>query len=96
MVCTVIFELKENPGQRPALEALLQEFLPVTREREGCISIDAFGNSDTDGILCVEHWATRAHYDAYLGWRVERGDIERVMQLCAEPPSLRFFTAIDA
>jgi quinol monooxygenase YgiN len=90
-----MFELKEKPGERPALEAILRDFLPITRQREGCISIDAFGNSDADGILCVEYWETRAHYEAYLAWRIERGDIERVVQLCAEQPSLRFFTAID-
>jgi len=96
MRCTVIFELKEKPGQRPALEQILREFLPVTRERAGCISIEAFGNSDTDGILCVEHWESRKHYDEYLAWRIERGDIDRVVQLCAEQPVLRFFGDIDA
>jgi quinol monooxygenase YgiN len=96
MSCTVIFEMKEKPGQRGDLQALLQEFLPVTRERDGCISIEAFGNSDENGILCVEHWQSRPQYDAYLAWRVERGDIGRVVQLCAEQPSVRFFEAVSA
>lgn len=95
MSCTVIFEMKEKPGQRADLETLLAEFLPVTRERDGCISIEAFGNTDSDGILCVEQWETRAQYDAYLAWRIERGDIDRALQLCAEQPSVRFFEAID-
>jgi quinol monooxygenase YgiN len=96
MRCTVIFEMKEKPGQRAALEEILQEFLPVTREKEGCISIEAYGNSEEDGILCVEQWASRDQYNAYLAWRIDRGDIDRVVQLCAEQPSVRFFNAIDA
>ena len=96
MRSTVIFVMKEKSGQRAALEAILQEFLPVTRERDGCISIEAYGNSDVEGILCVEQWASRPQYDAYLGWRIERGDIDRVVQLCAEQPSVRFFEAVDA
>lgn len=96
MPCTVIFEMKEKPGRRGDLEALLAEFLPVTREYEGCLSIEAFGNSDDDGILCVEQWQSRPHYDAYLAWRIERGDIDRVVQHCADQPSVRFFEALSA
>lgn len=95
MSCTVIFEIKEKPGQREALTELLAEFFPVTRSYDGCISIEAFGNSDGDGVLCVEEWVSKTHYEAYVAWRVERGDIDRAVQLCAEPPSVRFFEAIS-
>ncbi|MEZ5687349.1 MAG: antibiotic biosynthesis monooxygenase family protein [Caenibius sp.] len=96
MPCTVIFELKEKPGNRGALCELLEEFFPVTRGFDGCLSIEAFGNSDDDGVLCVEQWASREHYNAYVAWRVERGDIDRAVQLCSEPPSVRFFDALPA
>jgi len=66
MACTVIFELREKPGQREALSELLEEFFPDTRCFDGCLSIEAFGNSDDDGLLCVEQWASRAHYEQYV------------------------------
>lgn len=95
MVCMVILELQEKPGGRGEVIDLIADFLPDTRQRDGYIEILTLANTEGDGVVLVEKWESRAHYDAYLGWRVERGDIDRIMSLCAAPPSIRYFDLVD-
>jgi hypothetical protein len=39
----------------------------------------------------VESWDSKEQYEKYLGWRTERGDIDKLVGWMAGPPSIRHF-----
>lgn len=97
MAARVLLEAKAKPGTGNDLVAVFKSILPETRAYEGCISIEVLQNSDdADNLVLVEVWATRGHYENYLAWRRERGDLDRLAQVLAEPPSIRHFDLTDA
>jgi quinol monooxygenase YgiN len=69
--------------------------MPDTRQRDGYIGIETFANMDADGIVLIEKWQSRAHYQAYFNWRMERGDIARIASLCSGQPSIRYYEMVD-
>jgi quinol monooxygenase YgiN len=46
---------------------------------------------DPEVVLIVEQWDSRQHYERYLAWRAERGDMEIFGAMMAGPPNIRFF-----
>ena len=42
-------------------------------------------------LVLVERWATRKHYEDYLAWRQQRGDLDKLAAALAGPPSIRYF-----
>jgi hypothetical protein len=42
-------------------------------------------------VILIEQWASRADYEAYIAFRTERGDMERMAQMVAEPPRLDYW-----
>lgn len=97
MACTVILEVKANPGTGNDLLATFKEILPDTRGYDGCLGVDTYQNQDdADVIVLVEQWESKAHYETYLGWRQETGALESLGAAVAGPPSIRYFNATDA
>jgi len=91
MSVVVLFEPQAAPGKEDELVSLLAEILPDTRAFDGCGSLTVHRDQDEPGrLVLVERWASRDHHAAYLRWRADRGDIERLGALLAGPPSTRF------
>ncbi len=42
-------------------------------------------------MVFVEDWDSRQQYEKYLAWRVERGDIEKLMGWLGGEPSIRYY-----
>lgn len=92
MGCQVILEFRAVAGRVADAQAWLRSVLPDTRGFEGCETLHCIQNQDDpDVILIVEQWATRQHYERYLAWRAERGDMEVFGAMMAGPPTIRFF-----
>jgi len=92
MTCTVLLEIKVKPehiaGQAEGFKAIL----PDTRSFDGCIGLFVSQNQDDpSNFVIVETWETRQKYEAYLAWRVERGDIEAMAATLEGEPSIRYF-----
>ena len=97
MTCVVILEATAKPGTGNDLVETFRAILPDTRSKDGCESVDVtVGMDNADHVLLVERWASREQYEAYLGWRQERGDIDTLVAALAEPPSIRYFDLTTA
>ena len=49
---------------------------------------------DPSNIVIVENWETRGHYEAYLKWREERGDLDKLGTMLEGAPSIRFYDIV--
>lgn len=97
MTCMVLVEVKAKVGTGDDLVGLFREILPDTRAYDGCISVDVYQNQDdTDVVVLVEQWQTRAHYEKYFAWREETGAVAQLVERLEGPPSLRYFDPTDA
>ncbi len=62
----------------------------------GCILLDAYRAKDNPNtIVFVEQFETRADYNAYLGWREERGDLDYLEGVASGTPSIRYIDLAD-
>ncbi|MGZ0220224.1 MAG: putative quinol monooxygenase [Acidimicrobiales bacterium] len=66
-----------NDGAGAGLLAVLKEALVETRAFDGCEAIEVYTSADApDDVVLWETFASRAHHEAYLGWRVETGMLD--------------------
>ena len=97
MPCIVILEVTAKKGTGLELVETFRTLLPDTRNKDGCQSVEVTTNLDnSDNLVLVEHWTTRQHYENYLAWRQQRGDLDRLAGALAGPPSIRYFDLTDA
>jgi quinol monooxygenase YgiN len=90
MACQVLLEFRIREGCHDKLKQKFVELLPATRAFDGCISIYMVQDqADPAKIVIVEAWDTKAHYDKYLQWRVDRGDMDALATML-ENPTWRF------
>ena len=74
---TVHVAFRCNEGQGANLVAILGEALVDTRAFDGCESVEVYADADNpDTIVLWEKFATRAHHEAYLAWRIETGMLD--------------------
>jgi quinol monooxygenase YgiN len=92
MTCIVILEVTAKKGTGMQLVENLRALLPDTRNKDGCQGVEVTTNlDDADNLVLVERWATRKHYENYLAWRQQRGDLDKFTAELAGPPSIRYF-----
>ena len=92
MTCIVILEMTAKNGTGAQLVENLRALLPDTRSKDGCEGVEVTTNlDDADNFVLVERWATRKHYENYLAWRQQRGDLDKLAAALAGPPSIRYF-----
>jgi len=97
MSCTVILEVTAQSGKGSELIGLFASILGDTRAFDGCSGVDVVVNQDdADNVVLLEHWESRAHYEKYLAWRQERGDLDALGGFLAGAPSIRYFDSADA
>ena len=85
MTCHVLLEATVKEGCYDKLRAKFIEILPDTRSFDGCFNIYITREQDNPSKLCiVELWESRAHYEKYLAWRTERGDMDVLGEMMEE------------
>ena len=97
MSVLVLVEAQVKPEDISEMKSYMTEILPDTRAYDGCQRIDLYFNTeDMGGMVLVEHWDSRAHYEKYRAWRDGTGFLDRIGTMLVGPPSLRYFERIDA
>ena len=95
MSIVITFEVIAREGKEAELLAFFTDTLSDTRKFEGCINVDLHTEDQSPGTLfMVEEWASKQAYEAYLAWRGERGDMEKLIQFIQSEPIIRFFNAV--
>ena len=86
------FELRAKEQSGESLSTFLTDILPDTISYEGCESAE-FGISENDqsSILLIEKWRSKTDFEAYLNWRIERGDFTKLQNLLAQEPKVHHF-----
>jgi quinol monooxygenase YgiN len=76
---TITLEIIFNPGICDAFCASLPEVLKETATRPGFRTIRAVRHKDdADRVLMIEQWDSEKHYQDYVAWRTERGDMAKL------------------
>jgi quinol monooxygenase YgiN len=92
MSCYVTLEFTAKPGTGAALAEVLKQVLPVTRQKDGCESLQLTVNQDdSDNMVIVMLWRSRTHYDTYRAWREASGDVKNLAEATTSGLNTRFF-----
>ncbi len=94
MSVTVILTLKAKDDMFETLEDTMKAILPDTAARDGAELISAASDAETNTVVVYELWDRIESQQAYLAWRGERGDLDKLGALLAEPPSFQVMTHI--
>lgn len=90
MTCQVLLEVEIKDGCHDALKEKFVELLPDTRNFDGCFNIYITKDlEDPSKLIIVELWESKGHYERYLQWRTDRGDMEALGDMM-DNPSWRF------
>lgn len=96
MSVDVILDLQVNPENREELLAVFKAILPDTRAYQGCQCVVVTTNEDDlHNIVLLEKWDHRSDHESYMDWRVERGDIDKLVALLSAPPAVRYLETIS-
>ena len=81
----VLVQLKVKPGKKQAMIDLLNtpDGLQATRDYDGCMSLEAFFNDDTNTYYVYGNWASYEHYQKYLDWRFNEDESKLAQQVVA-------------
>lgn len=88
----MLAELQIKPGQREAFLDYTVENLKISRSAAGNIAFDILiDESNPETVLFYEVWESAEAQQAYMAWRIERGDLTTLMAFLAGEPK---FTAL--
>jgi quinol monooxygenase YgiN len=91
----VILELNLKPEMAEAVKGGMKDTLVDTRAFEGCEGISVIENQDNPTqVLLLERWETREHYEAYLKWRTDRGDMDGIGSVSTEPYKVTYWSTV--
>lgn len=88
----MIAELTIQPGKREAFLDYTVENLELSRSAAGNIVFDILIDAARpDCVLFYEVWESAEAQQAYMAWRIERGDLTLLMSFLSDAPK---FTAL--
>ena len=85
VVVDVVFVAKDKENYR-ALRETMKAILPDTAAFDGAKLISCGGDEENLTVYVHEVWESEDHQKAYINWRVERGDVEKLVAMLGEPP----------
>ncbi len=95
MTVLILVEIPAKPERVDDLKAQFAISLADTRAFDGCEGVNLHENQDEPGgLLLVERWASRAHYEKYSAWRQTDEGASGIGAMLTGPPSPRFFDAV--
>lgn len=90
MSVTVTLEFHTKPDTADTLNDTFAAILGDTRAFEGCEGVAVHRDlSDPTRFLLYEQWGAVEQQQAYMAWRQERGDLDKLGALLAEPPVVK-------
>jgi quinol monooxygenase YgiN len=91
----VILEFNLKPEMAELVKGGMKDSLVDTRGFEGCEEVSIIENQDNPNqVLLLERWDTREHYEAYLKWRTDRGDMDGISGVSTEPLKITYWNTV--
>lgn len=95
MSVLILVDVKIKPQSFDDLKNWMRNNLHDTRAFDGCNGITIQRNQDDpNNVIFVEDWESRSHYEKYLAFRSERGDIEDLMAWAEGEPKFVYLDNI--
>ena len=92
MSVLILLEFNAKPENAGDITNYMKDELHHTRGSDGCNGVTVHSNQDdSNNMVIVEDWDSRQHYEKYLAWRRERGDLEKLMGWITGEPSIRYY-----
>jgi quinol monooxygenase YgiN len=91
MSVMVVLTLKAKDDQYDMLVQTMKAILPDTAAYAGAELISCAADASDKSVTIWEKWDQIESQQAYMGWRTERGDIEKLGGLLREPPKVEQF-----
>ncbi len=88
MSVTVMLTLKAKEDMFEQLEGAMKAILPDTAKRDGAELISAASDAPSKTVIIYELWDKVESQQAYMAWRTERGDIDKLVSMLREPPQI--------
>lgn len=86
MSVVVILTAKAKEGQYETLVSTFKAILPDTAARDGAELIRAAADPGDQAVKVYEVWDRIESQKAYIQWRAERGDLDKLGAMLREPP----------
>lgn len=87
MSIVVKLTLKAKDETYDQLVSTMKAILPDTAARDGAELISCAADPESKTVLIYEVWTDKASQESYLAWRAERGELDAMGAMLAEPPS---------
>ena len=87
MSVVVLLTVKAKDDQYETLVATMKAILPDTAARDGAELIRAAADAGDKSVRVYEVWDRIESQQAYLKWRAERGDLDKLGALLREAPN---------
>jgi quinol monooxygenase YgiN len=86
---TVVANFQARPGKEAELRAALIGLVEPTRKEAGCLNYDLHVSLENPGrFLFHENWTSQALLDAHLQSPHVQAVVQRLDELCSEPPAI--------
>jgi len=96
MAVVVLLHIQFDESKADEYKAALQSMLPETRKHKGALKIHMLVDKDQPAdVVVYEEWETRADHEAYIAWRTERGDMEKLGSMLRAAPSIKYYDVVD-
>ena len=85
-----------KPDKIADIKSWMAQVLPHGRSYDGCQGVDALFNMDEpEDFVVVQQWESRGHYEKYLQWRADTGEVANLVSMLTGPPSIRYYERAD-
>ena len=91
MPITVMLKATLKENQQNKLEDLMRESLVETRKYEGFRDITIYQEDNSNNIVFYSIWDKKEHYENYLNYRIQTGDIDTLAQFFENKPQISFY-----
>lgn len=88
MSVIVQLTVKAKPEMYQQLYDTWVAILPDTAKANGAIHISCAANPEAHEFRVWEIWEKIEDQQAYMQWRTDRGDIDKLVAMLAEPPKV--------
>lgn len=93
----IIAELTIKPDRVDEFLDYTVENLKISRAYPGNVEFDILiDETQPDRVIFYEVWESAEAQQAYMAWRVEAGDLTKLLSLLAEDPKFTFLRSIAA
>ena len=86
MSVVINLHLKAKEDQYETLHQTLIAILPDTAKYAGAELISCMANPADKSFIVHEVWDQKSSQEAYMAWRAERGDVDKLVTMLREAP----------